>query len=115
MARRAVFGAVWIVLMAASGAQAVGGFRTGADLIRQYDEGPEGRAEQAAYVVGVLDGERIVSSVAKFKSPICLPQGVPTPHISLVVHEWLEQHPERLKQQAANLVLTAVKERFPCR
>jgi len=95
-------------------AHAVGGFKTGDDLLRQYNMGVEGRAEQAAYIVGVLDGERIVSSVARFKSPICLPSGVPTAHLSLVVHEWLEKHPDRLHQQAANLVLTAVKQAFPC-
>lgn len=96
-------------------ALAVGGFKTGEDLLRQYNLGPEARAEQAAYIVGVLDGERIVTTVAKFKSPICLPNGVPTAHLSLVVHEWLEKNPDRLHQQAANLVLTAVKESFPCR
>ena len=62
----------------------------------------------------VLDGERIVTQVAKFKSPLCLPHGVPTNHLSALVNEWLEAHPERLHQQAANLVLTAVKENFPC-
>jgi len=103
---------LWVV---APSAHAVGGFKTGEDLVREYDLGDQGRAEQAAYVVGVLDGERIVSAVARFKSPICLPHGVPTPHLSLVVHEWLEKHPERLHQQAANLVLTAVRESFPCR
>ena len=119
LSRRAAFrGAVGAVLMGfavSTAAHAGGGFKTGEDLMRQYNLGPEGRAEQAAYIVGVLDGERIVSTVAKFKSPICLPGGVPTQHISLVVHEWLESHPERLGQQAANLVLTAVKERVPCR
>ena len=96
--------------------EAIGGFKTGRDLVRQYtEEGPEGRAVQAAYVVGVLDGERIVTQVAKFKSPLCLPHGVPTNHLSALVNEWLEAHPERLHQQAANLVLTAVKENFPCR
>lgn len=103
------------ILLGTAPAHAVGGFKTGEDLLRQFNMGPEGRAEQAAYIVGVLDGERIVSTVAKFKSPICLPGGVPTRHLSLVVHEWLEKHPERLSQQAANLVLTAVKESFPCR
>ena len=113
--RFVVCGAMGGVLVAATGAQAIGGFKTGEDLLRQYNLGPEARAEHAAYIVGVLDGERIVSTVAKFKSPICLPNGVPTSHISLVVQEWMEKHPERLGQQAANLVLTAVKERFPCR
>lgn len=103
----------WVALLAST-AHAVGGFKTGEDLLRQYNMGPEGRAEQAAYIVGVLDGERIVSTVAKFKSPICLPGGVPTKHLSLVVQQWLENHPERQSQQAANLVLTAVKESFPC-
>lgn len=101
--------------MAVTGpAWAIGGFKTGADLVRSFNEGDEGRAVQAAYIVGVLDGERLVATVAKFRSPICLPNGVPTQHVSLVVHEWLEKHPERQDQQAANLVLTAVKESFPC-
>lgn len=106
--------ALTLVLGVAVEASAVGGFKTGEDLVRQFNMGPEGRAEQAAYIVGVLDGERIVSTVAKFKSPICLPNGVPTQHLSLVVQQWLEKHPERQSQQAANLVLTAVKESFPC-
>ncbi len=106
---------VALVLGLATAAHAVGGFKTGEDLMRQFNMGDEGRAEQAAYIVGVLDGEKIVATVAKFKSPICLPNGVPTGHLSLVVHEWLEEHPDRLRQQAANLVLTAVKEAFPCR
>lgn len=104
-----------VSLVASGSASAVGGFKTGEGLVREFNMGPEGRAAQAAYIVGVLDGERIVASVAKFKSPICLPNGVPTGHLSLVVHEWLEGHPDRLNQQAANLVLTAVKESFPCK
>ncbi len=110
-----IFVASALVAALSSAAGAVGGFKTGEDLMRQFNMGEEGRAEQAAYIVGVLDGERIVSIVAKFKSPICLPGGVPTQHLSLVVHEWLEKNPDRLGQQAANLVLTAVKESFPCR
>ena len=112
---RAAIVATTLLWAIAPSVHAVGGFKTGEDLVRQYDLGAEGRAEQAAYVVGVLDGERIVSAVARFESPICLPHGVPTGHLSLLVHEWLEKHPERLRQQAANLVLTAVRESFPCR
>lgn len=104
------FAALWV----APAVYAIGGFKTGWDLRRQFDEGEEGRALQTAYIAGVLDSERIVTSVAKFQSPICLPGGVPTAHLSLVVNEWLTKHPDRLDQQAANLVLTAVKEAFPC-
>ncbi len=103
-----------VVLLLAAPAGAVGGFKTGTTLVREYTSGAEGKARQAAYVAGVLDGERIVAEFAKFRSPICLPPNVPTGHLSLVVHEWLEKHPERLNQQAANLVLVAVKEAFPC-
>ncbi|MDG2306641.1 MAG: Rap1a/Tai family immunity protein [Candidatus Binatia bacterium] len=114
--RLLVLVAMALCLAVGSGsALAAGGFKTGEDLVRQFNMGDEGRAEQSAYIVGVLDGENIVSTVAKFKSPICLPSGVPTQHLSLLVQEWLESHPDRQHQQAANLVLTAVKESFPCR
>ena len=95
-------------------ATGVGGFKTGAMLWELYETGPGGRAEQRAYVVGVLDAERIVAAFAGFRSPICLPIGLDPAELGVRVHQWLGRHRDRLDQQAANLVLVAVKEAYPC-
>jgi hypothetical protein len=107
-----VFGLLLVAAPAA--ATGVGGFKTGATLWQLYEKGPAGRAEQRAYVVGVLDAERIVAAFAGFRSPICLPPGLDPVALGVRVHEWLGRHRERLDQQAANLVLVATKESYPC-
>jgi len=76
-------------------------------------------ASCVGYVMGVVDDH--FSCQINEKSPVdptkhfCLPDGVTPNQTVRVIVKWLEDHPARLHEKAIGLVLTALRENFPCR
>jgi hypothetical protein len=72
------------------------------------------------YVTGVVDDHfwlQIIDTSqfdpAKF---YCIPSNTMTSNqIIRVITKWLEDHPSRLHEQAATLVIAALRENFPCK
>ena len=79
-------------------------------------------AHCAGYVTGVIDDHfngqlSEVSSTAALDPTkhFCLPDGVSANQAVRVVVKWLEDHPALLHERAIDLVLSALKDSFPCK
>lgn len=79
-------------------------------------------AHCVGYVQGVIDDHfncqlNEVSSTAAFDPAkhFCLPDGVSPNQAVRVVVKWLEDHPARLHEGAIDLVMSALKDGFPCK
>lgn len=71
------------------------------------------------YVTGVIDDHFTWQiSEASPTDPtkhFCMPDGATTGQAVRVVVKWLEDHPARLHERAIDLVLSALRDNFPCR
>jgi hypothetical protein len=73
------------------------------------------------YVTGVVDdhfkcqiSEASTTAALDRTKHFCLSDGVTPNQTVRVVVKWLEDHPARLHESAIELVLSALKENFPC-
>ena len=73
------------------------------------------------YVTGVADDhfscqlhEASATAALDPTKHFCLPDGVTPNQTVRVVVKWLEDHPARLHESAVELVVSALKENFPC-
>jgi Rap1a immunity proteins len=102
------------------GGEATAGFTDGNGLFRDCQGGDDPRETQAGdpggysewgmclgYILGVAD--------AFDDNLFCLPNGVERGQIKDVVKLWFRDHPEKRHLPAADLVATALKEKFPCK
>ena len=67
-----------------------------------------------AFVVGVIDGVNWNAGAAGGKRPYCYPKQTKMTRLQSVAVKWLEKHPNLRHQSAANLVVVALAETFPC-
>lgn len=67
----------------------------------------------ASYIVGVLDAQEDSIQSGGVRA-ICLPDGVKSKQLSLVVSKYLKEHPENLHFRASSLVSEALFVAFPC-
>jgi len=74
------------------------------------------------YVTGVSDdhfncqvNEPSSTAALDPKRHFCLPDGVTQNQTVRVIVRWLEDHPARLHERAIELVVTALKDSFPCK
>jgi len=74
------------------------------------------------YVTGVVDdhfscqiNEPSSTAALDPKEHFCLPDGVNPNQTVRVIAKWLEDHPARLHEGAIELVLSALKDNFPCK
>lgn len=108
---------------------AYAGFRTGNDLMEEwkaYQKIDQGKVRAVdnfdsgrfmGYVTGVLDlyeGVDLILYIKKLgSSTFEVPNGVPLGQICRIVGKYLNDHPERLHESGAVLILSALKEAFP--
>jgi hypothetical protein len=82
----------------------------GGDDPRQSEQGDPGKStewgECLGYILGVED--------ALDGTAFCLPDGVRSRQVRDIVTLWLQGHPETRHYEAQSLVITALKEKFPC-
>ncbi len=67
-----------------------------------------------AFVVGVIDGVNWSAGATGGKGPYCYPKKIKMTRLQSVAVKWLEKHPNLRHQSAANLVVVALAETFPC-
>ncbi len=67
------------------------------------------------YIAGVLDLTQAVLAITKNKSSVCIPNGVTLGQVTKIVKKYLNNHPERLNEQAVELIAAALNEAFPCK
>lgn len=71
------------------------------------------------YVTGVADSYQIneppSTAALDPKKHFCLSDGVTPNQTVRVIAKWLEDHPARLHELAIGLVLSALKDNFPCK
>ena len=72
-----------------------------------------------AYVEGVFTGYSMVSNALSLKEAgverVCVPDEAKLKQMILVVQKYLKDHPEKLHSGAGELIMTALKEAFPCK
>jgi hypothetical protein len=96
-----------VILLAATPAIAV---TTGNELKVAADDGQK---HPNSYPDGVFDG--YVTGVTETITTLCIPDGVATGQIMVVVRKYLKDHPERLHLPAAALVIEAIHTAWPCK
>ncbi len=73
------------------------------------------KAKSRAYLQGMLDLYVVLSHRDPELKIYCVPdEGISIGQAKDIVVKWLNEHPERLKEEARILVLYALKEAFPC-
>lgn len=68
-----------------------------------------------SYILGVIDAYRALSSMHKPNiNHICFPDGVNRGQQNKVIVKYLKDHPEHLHYTAADTILAALNNAFPC-
>ena len=100
-------------LMALIPMQADAEFHSGSSLLENVIQCDKKDQTMCAYVygyvVGVKDAYEDTASMPK-----CAPYSLKKGELKAVVEKWLNDHPERLHEPAAPLILTAINEAWPC-
>ncbi|MGD2270488.1 MAG: Rap1a/Tai family immunity protein [Desulfobacterales bacterium] len=74
------------------------------------------RAKSMAYLSGMLDSYVVLSAIDPGLKIYCVPEkGISIVQAKDIVVQWLNRHPDRLKEEARILVLYALKDAFPCK
>lgn len=82
-----------------------GGFYNGENLINNIkSDDLYANAFASGFILGVNDASR----------EICVDEGVTRNQATQIIKNFLEKHPEYWKYTASSLVITAVKEIYPC-
>ncbi len=111
-----------LLLMLSGEAQAV--FLTGNDLLLECEAG-EGRGNLtfmpfgvcSGYIKSVTDTLQVLVESGELEPRFCLSTGitgVTGSQLKKTVFQYLKKHPTELHYAAAGLVLSALKENFPC-
>jgi hypothetical protein len=66
------------------------------------------------YIVGVVDSFKTTSTVKGEKKIFCIPQGVTSGQLVLVLKKSMQEHPETLHLPASAHTLSALTAAFPC-
>lgn len=109
------FIAVLFILTMSLPAQAI----TGNDLLADCEKGEDQSlpnrhhyyAYCSGYITGVVDG----LSYLDFQKRFCLSKGVTHGQATKVVIKYLKENPQRLHEGYASIILSALKEAFPCK
>ena len=104
--KRLICISVAVFLLAASPVMAL----TGSELKVAADDGQK---HPNSYPDGVFDG--YVTGVTETITNLCIPDGVATGQIMVVVRKYLKDHPEELHLSAATLVIEAIHTAWPCK
>ena len=78
----------------------------------------ESRYEQGmclGYVVGVVDSFNTINAAKGYKKVFCIPPGVTSGQLVLVVKKSMQEHPETLHLPASAHTLSALTSAFPCK
>lgn len=97
-------------LMAFSGGSSSGEPGTGLWLLEacRGDNGDAGKAFCLGYAMGLAD-------LMLGQQRICMPTDLSSQQVRLVVEGYLKDHPEKLHQHPALLVIEALDSNFPCK
>ena len=103
------------VLVMSMPAQAI----TGNKLLEVCEDGEDqslsthfqNNAYCAGYITGITDGLRYLD----FENRFCLPKGVTHGQTQKVVVKYLRENPQRLHEHYVPIILSALKEAFPCK
>jgi len=69
----------------------------------------------AGYVNGIIDGLGVAKALSPEKVAVCFPdRGFTNAQAVKVVQRYLDNHPERLNEDALVLTSTAFRQAFPC-
>jgi len=75
-----------------------------------------------AYISGVSDtiallqrGDLEAAPSAKISAMLCVPKSAAGPELRATVINWLQQHPNNRRSQAAQVVYRALREKYGCR
>ena len=77
----------------------------------------ESRYEQGmclGYIVGVVDSFNTTNAIKGEKKIFCIPSGVTSGQLVLVMKKSMQQHPETLHLPASAHTLSALTAAFPC-
>ncbi len=104
-----IMAVVMLVISPASGKTYV----TGSMLKGQCERGDlPGDMFCAAYITGAYD--QLVNEAEARGTTLCVPDTVSANQLDSVVMKYLKEHPEKLRENAAFLVLGAIADAFPC-
>lgn len=67
------------------------------------------------YVMGAAEQIWVQDGSVKGKKVVCFPKGNTYDQMSKIVDHYLSEHPERLHEEMAGLLLTALTQAFPCK
>ena len=92
-----------------------GAWLTGGQLLEDCEsENYFEKGSCTGYIEGVDDSAVTLAHWEGLAEPICIPGGVTSGQLRLVVMKHLNKHPEELHMTASSLVLKALFEAFPC-
>jgi hypothetical protein len=95
------------LIMLSSTAYAAGEFDTGTSLLNSMNGNESNRSFAMGYVIGVHDS---VSGIV-----ICTPDNVTKGQVRDFVKIYLQNNTSKLSNEASELVITALKQVWPCR
>jgi len=85
----------------------------GLDKTGEYDDHRFGVC--AGYIAGIVDFHTVATTVESLPDDMfCLPPDVSTAQVIRDVTQYLEENPEKHHDQAAYLVILALREAYPC-
>jgi hypothetical protein len=73
-----------------------------------------GRAMCQTYVLGVVDTHETMAFLGLVKRQFCLPEGTFNATLTDTAASWVKRNPDKHDMTASLLVLTSLKEKFPC-
>ena len=68
-----------------------------------------------AYIRGIIEGYTVANAQLMSKHrKLCVPDEVKPRQEALVIHKYLQEHPEKLHEPEAILAIEALQKAFPC-
>jgi hypothetical protein len=108
--KTAVFGLFMTVSMGTQGAWTSGG-----QLLEACEkEDFFSKGDCFGYISGTLDSYEMAAGRKGFTIRHCIPEGVTKGQMKKIVMKYLNENPEKLHFTASSLVLTGLREAFPC-
>ena len=97
---------------------------TGSDLvehcrqvakIQRKEQGDEdGALECISFISGVVDGGQFAARGNRSLFPVCFPPDVDGSQMAKIVVKYGDDHPEKLNNGGAYIVMTSLTQAFPC-